>query len=57
MAAKTLHNEVQLGRSESQGCFALMKWIHYISLKEDPRYVSSNHHPTLSSLRGRHVRV
>ena len=35
-AAKTLHNEVQLGRSESQGCFALMKWIHYISLKEDP---------------------
>lgn len=45
------------GRSESQGCFALMKWIHYISLKEDPRYVSSNYHPTLSSLRSRHVRV
>ena len=57
MAAKTLHNEVQLGRSESQGCFALTKWIHYISSKEDPQYVSSNHHPTLSSLRGRHVRV
>ena len=45
------------GRSECQSWVALIKWIHYISLKEDPQYVSSNHHPTFSSLRGRHVRV
>ena len=45
------------GRSECQSWLAPIKWIHYISSKEDSQYVSSNHHPTLSSLRGRHVRV
>ena len=45
------------GRSECQSWLALTKWIHYISSKEDSQYVSSNHHPTLSSLCGRHVRV
>ena len=45
------------GRSECQSWLAPTKWIHYISSKEDPQYVSSNHHPTLSSLCGRHVRV
>ena len=58
MAAKTLHNVVQLGSSESRSWLASIKMDTLSNVKRrSPQYESINHHPIVSSLRSRHVRV